>query len=131
LSRLKLQVIDYQARLLGSVYIQAGFADFHFNLVLGLDTRLQINVGLVFFRSLLPRAREVEIRVRAVLRGVIAPDLIVSSAVGGTKIDVFVLVIRLEPKSDTDESAGTGASSSSRLARQFHFDSSRPEMKRP
>ena len=60
---------------------------FYLNLVPGPDTRLQIDVRLVLFRSLQARSGEVEIRVRTVLGGVIPPDLIVGSAIGGSEVD--------------------------------------------
>jgi len=105
LPRLELQIVDDEAGLLRSVHVEARFAAFHFNLVLGPDTGLQINVRLILFRSLLPRSGEVKIRVRTVLGGVIPPDLILGSAVGGSEIDVLVASIVLEPKSDANRDA--------------------------
>ena len=42
---------------------------------------------------------------RTVLGGVIPPDLILGSAVGGSEIDVLVASIVLEPKSDANRDA--------------------------
>ena len=120
--RLELQIVDDEAGLLRSVHVEPRFAAFHLDLVPGPDTGLQIDVRLILFRSLLPRSGEVKIRVRTVLGGVIPPDLIVGSAVGGSEIDVLVASIALEPKSNADEPARATACTSGRLAGQIYFD---------
>src|SRR5579863_6991223 len=59
--RLELQIVDDQTGLLGPVHVKARFAAIHLNLVPGPDTGLQIDVGLVLFRSLPARSGEVKI----------------------------------------------------------------------
>src|SRR3954465_4464305 len=90
-------------RLRRPVHVEPRFAAFHLNLEFRPDTGLQVHVGFILFRSLLARFGEAEIRMRAVLGGVIPPDLIVGPAVGGPEIDVFVFSVGLEPKSDANE----------------------------
>src|SRR5262245_51287420 len=99
------------------MHVEPRVATFHFDLVLGPDAGLQINVTLILFRSLLSRSGEVKIRMRTVLGRVVAPDLIVGAAVGGSEIDVLVALIALEPKSDANEPASVGTGSGGRLAR--------------
>lgn len=101
----RLEIIDNQAGLLCSVHVEPRFAAFHLDLVLGPYTGLQIDVGLVLFGSLLPRPGEVKIRIRTVLGGVIPPDLIVSSPIRGSEIDVLVSSVALDTKSDANEPA--------------------------
>src|SRR5713101_1860430 len=120
--RVELEIIDDQAGLLRSMHVEPRFAAFHFNLVLGPDTGLQIDVGLILFGSLLPRSSEVKIRIRTVLGGVIPPDLIVGSTVRGSEINVLVASVALDPKSDANKSASSGKRTSGRLAGQIHFD---------
>src|SRR5690348_16449529 len=110
--RIELEVIDDQAGLLRSVHVEPRFAAFHLDLVLGPDTGLQVDVGFILFGGLLPRSSEVKIRIRTVLRGVIAPDLIVGSAVRGAEINVLVSSVALDPKSDANKPARAGASDS-------------------
>ena len=74
----------------------------HLDLVPGPRTGLQIDVRLIFFRGLLPRFGEAEIRVRTVLRGVIPSDLIVRPAVGRSQEDVLVFTVGLQPKSNAN-----------------------------
>src|ERR1700756_4006819 len=58
---IELEIIDDQAGLLRSVHVEACFAAFDLDLVLGPYTGLQIDVRLVLFGSLLPRPCEVKI----------------------------------------------------------------------
>src|SRR5262249_59475986 len=77
--RLELHVVDDQARLFRAVHEEPGLRTFDLDPVSGPDARLHIDVRLVLLWSFLPRSGEVEIRIRAVLRGVIPPDLIVGT----------------------------------------------------
>src|SRR3984893_9387255 len=120
--RIELEIIDDQAGLLRSVYVEPRFAALHLDLVLGPDTGLQIDVRLILFGSLLPRSGEVKIRIRTVLRGVISPDLIVGSTVRGSEINVLVSSVALDPKSDANKPARVGSRTSGRLAGHIHFD---------
>src|SRR5215510_3741393 len=90
LPRLELQIVDDEARLLRAVHVEACLAAFHFNLVLRPHARLEVDVRLVFLGGFLPRPGKIKIRMGTVLSGVIPPDLIVGTAVGGPEIDVFV-----------------------------------------
>src|SRR5438477_9791461 len=122
LSRLEFQIIDDEAGLLRSVHVESRFGALNFNLVIGPDAGLQINVRLILFRSLLPRSGEVKIRVRAVLGGVIPPDLIVGPTVRGPEINVLVAPVVLDPKSDANKPARTGKRGRGRLTGQIHFN---------
>src|ERR1041384_3756624 len=101
--RIELEIIDDQAGLLRSVHVEPRFVAFHFDLVLGPNTGLQVDVRLILFRSLLPRSSEVKIRIRTVLRGVIPPDLIVSATVRRSEINVLVAPVALDAKSDANK----------------------------
>ena len=56
------------------------------------DARFEIDIRFVFLRRFAAEAVEVVIRVRSVLGGVIAADLVVSASVGGPQIDIFVAI---------------------------------------
>src|SRR5712692_854425 len=98
------EIIHNQTGLAGAVDIQAGLRAFDRDAVAGPDTRLEVYVTLVFLRRLLAGHREAEFRVRAVLRGMIAADLIIGSAGGGTQVDVLVLAV-LKTEGDSNETA--------------------------
>src|SRR5215831_13801978 len=99
------QIVDDEAGLFSSVHVESRLAAFDFDLEFGPDSWLQVNVRLVLFGSILPRLGEVEVRMRTILRRVVAPDLIVSTPVGGSEIDVLVTPVGLEAKSDANEPA--------------------------
>src|SRR5262249_56662957 len=105
-----------------AVHEEPGLRTFDLDPVSGPDARLHIDVRLVLLWSFLPRSGEVEIRIRAVLRGVIPPDLIVGTAVRGPEVDVLVPPIRLEPERDADEAARAAAGAGGGLPRQIHFN---------
>jgi hypothetical protein len=98
------------------MHVEPRFAAFHLNLVLGPDTRLQIDIRLVLFWSLLPGASEVKIGIRTVLGGVIPPDLIVGSTIRRSEINVLVASVALDPKSDANKPTSAGRRTGGRLA---------------
>src|SRR5262245_11971437 len=106
------------------MHVEPRLSAFYLDPVFRPHTRFQIDVRLVLLGSLLPRSGEVEIRMRAVLSGVIPSDLIVGTAVGGPEIDVLVSPVTLKPKGDADEPARASTSTGSRPAGQIHFDGS-------
>lgn len=114
--RIELEIIDDQAGLPPSMHVEPRFAAFHLNLVLGPDTRLQIDIRLVLFWSLLPGASEVKIGIRTVLGGVIPPDLIVGSTIRRSEINVLVASVALDPKSDANKPTSAGRRTGGRLA---------------
>src|SRR6188768_1886372 len=80
-ARIEFQIVDDEEGLRRAVDEEPCLAAFHFDLVLGPDPGLQIDVGLVLLWSLLPRFGEVKTRMRTVLGGMVSPDLVVGPAV--------------------------------------------------
>ena len=83
--------------------------------------RLEIDIALVFLGRLASRDREVELRMRAVLRGVVATDLIIGAAVCRAQVDVFELVV-VQAKRYAYEAPRSCGSCGERAAGQFDFD---------
>src|SRR5260370_1025283 len=106
--------------------VEAGLRAFDRDAIAGPDARLEVHVAFVLLGRLLARLRKAEFRVRAVLRGMISADLIIGPAVGGTQIDVLVLVA-LKTEGDSNETACAAAGARGGTPRQFHFD--RPVVK--
>src|SRR5215471_5896093 len=103
------------------MYIEAGLVAFDRDAIAGPDTRFEIDVTLVLLWPLLPHFGEAEFRMRAVLRGVIAANLVIGAAVGGAQVDVFVLVA-LQPEGDANETACAFTGATGGPSRQLHFD---------
>ena len=83
--------------------------------------RLQVYVGFVLLRRFLPHLAEAEIRMRAVLGGMVATHLVVRSPIGRPQVDVFVS-IPLHTERNPDETARRGARRGSRLSGQFDLN---------
>src|SRR5215471_10889017 len=103
------------------MYIEAGLVAFDRDAIAGPDTRLEIDVTFVLLRPLAPHFGESEFRMRAVLRGVIAANLVIGAAVRGAQVDVFVLVA-LQPEGDANETACAFTGAAGGPSCQLHFD---------
>src|SRR5260221_8116701 len=114
------EIIHNKAGLAGAVDIQAGLRAFDRDAITGPDARLEVHVTLVLLRRLLPGHGEAEFRVRAVLRRMIAADLIVSPAVSGTQTDVLVLAVP-NAEGDSNETASAAARAPRGTPRQFYL----------
>src|SRR5689334_11204355 len=84
------EVVDDQARLVGSVDVEARFGSIDDDLVTGPDAGLEIHIGLVFLGRFLAEAGKIVVRAGTVLSGVVAADLVGSAAVGGAEVNVLV-----------------------------------------
>jgi len=113
----KLQVVHDEARLPGSVHVQ-GRSDPRDHDSDGRPrARLKVGIGFVHARAFIPEAKPRIVRVRHVLGGVIAAQLIVGAAVRRTQEEALELMCgRVDPKGDTDKPAGILRSVSPRHA---------------
>src|SRR5262249_35893709 len=68
LAWIELEIVDDEAGLLRAVHVEPRLAAVNLDLEPRPHSGLQVDVRLVFFRSLLARSREIEIRMGAVLR---------------------------------------------------------------
>jgi hypothetical protein len=100
---------------------QAGFRPFDRDAVARPHPRLEVHVALVLFWRLLARDREAEIGVRAVLRGVVAADLVVGAAVGRPQVDVLELAV-LKTEGDANKAACAAGGAAGGTPGQFHRD---------
>src|SRR5216684_2993580 len=110
------QVIHNQTGLSGPVDVEAGLRAFDRDAIAGPDARLEVHVAFVLLGRLLAGLRKAKFRVRAVLRGMIAADLIIGPAVGRTQVDVLVLVA-LKTEGDSNETARTPSNARSGTSR--------------
>src|SRR6185503_5666564 len=114
----ELEIVHNQTGLCGAMDIQTGCGPFDRDAVAGPDARFEVHVALVFFRGLLARDREAEVRVRAVLRGMIAAHLVIGAAVGRPQIDVLELIV-LKTEGDANEAARGGGRAAGGTPRQL------------
>src|ERR1700758_55804 len=77
----KFEIIHNQAWLAGAVDIETCLRPIDRNTIAGPDARLKIHIAFILFRCLLAGVRETKIRVSTVLRRMVAPDLIIGSAI--------------------------------------------------
>src|SRR3970040_727861 len=81
----KLQVVHDEARLPGSVHVQGRSDSGDHDSDGRPRARLKVGIGFVYARAFLPEAKPGIVRVRHVLGGVIAAQLIVGAAVRRTQ----------------------------------------------
>src|SRR5207247_5651170 len=78
-------------------------------------------VIVILLRGLLAAVREAKSWVRAILRGMIAADLVIGAAVGRTQVDVFELAV-LKTEGDSNKAARAAGGAGGGTPRQFRVD---------
>src|SRR5690242_963238 len=106
------QIIHNEARLICAVHIELRSCSGNRDLDFRPRVFLNIDIGFVNSRTLLPQTRPRKIRKGSILRRVVAPDLLVCSSVGETQIKALKLVdITLNPKGNSNETPALAVSS--------------------
>src|SRR5262245_2082760 len=118
-----LEIVDYQDRLRLVMHVQARLVAARLDLHFRPLARREVYVTFVLSWELLAQSLPREVRVRDVLRRMVAPHLIVGAAIRRAQVKAFVFRrVRRDAESYADEAARACPRSGARFTRQFDFD---------